>query len=246
MLNKAQDLMERFGSIATPPNLYSGYGAVADQKAKFPLQLGSTDPDDRKYNIQRTMVGNSLTGTVAGYGQATVGSEFFDYAKRKQDQNTLHDFYGYMLNNADLTKPESAQWWFGKFPWMKDMRLREIEREAEVQKRLAKIQVCGPESEEDFMVLFMIDQGLLKKTNQPLYKLPSAVGIYKQPAAFKAGYFNPFNATKPSAINDVRVNWTDPITNRGTGGLVNAQGVATAAAAAPFTQAGFNMAQTLN
>src|SRR3954467_5886913 len=111
MLNKASEIMERFGSIATPPNIFHGYGQPEDTKSQFPVQLGTTDPDDRKFTLQNTLVGRN-NNSVPGYGQAVVGDEFFSWAKRKQDQAVLHDFYGYMLNNADLTKPESAQWWF--------------------------------------------------------------------------------------------------------------------------------------
>jgi len=216
MLNKAQQLMEKFGSIATPPNLFKGYGDNADLKSQFPVKLGSTDPDDKRYNLQNQLVGANASGAVAGYGQAVLDSTFFDWAKRKQEQATLHDFYGYMLNNADLQKPESAQWWFSKFPWMKDLRLQEIDREAEVQKRLAKIQVCGPEDEEDFMVLFLKKQGLLRTSGKPLYELGDVKegpdSIYKNPFNFKPGYFNPFaRSPQPTSQDDVRLDWKNPV-----------------------------------
>lgn len=215
MLNKASELMTRFGAIATPPNIYSQMGANNDPKAKFPLQIGSTDPQDRKFKLQNQMVGaGNATGAVRGYGQAVVGDEFFGWAQRKQDQAMLFDFYDYMLSNADLTKPESAQWWFNKFPWMKDLRLREVEREAEVQKRLAKISICGPESEEDFMVLFMKDQGMLTPSEKPLYRINEldAAG-FNATKDFTRGAFNPFSVKRPLPGNmaDVRKNWADPL-----------------------------------
>lgn len=220
MLNKASELMTRFGAIATPPNIYSQLGAAGDTKSKFPLQIGSTDPQDRKFKLQNQMVGTSDSGAVKGYGQAVVGDEFFGWAQRKQDQAMLFDFYDYMLSNADLTKPESAQWWFNKFPWMKDLRLREVEREAEVQKRLAKISICGPESEEDFMVLFMKDQGMLTPSEKPLYRINEldAAG-FNANKNFTRGAFNPFSVKDPMpvAMADVRKQWTNPLGGPPTG-----------------------------
>jgi hypothetical protein len=158
-------------------------------------------------------------GVVPNIGMPIVGPEFFDYAKRKQDQALNFEFVQWVQKQADLTRPESAAWWFERFPWMKELRLGEIEREAEVQKRLAKIQVTGPQDSDDFMILFMQKQGLLKPAGVPLYQLNQSKAI--QQNGFVAGIFNPLNTTYPQAMSGSIVPFDAPVNGTWTGPNVN-------------------------
>src|SRR4051812_20080151 len=180
-LAQARSLFNKFNAMATPPNIYQtpGQNATPGDNSWFPSRIGSTDPEDQKYMLRQQLVQN---GVVPGVGTPVIGDEFFNYAKRKQDQALDFDFVTWVQKQADLTKPESAAWWFEKFPWLRDLKLEEINREAEVQKRLATISITGPQSQEDFMVLFMKNQGLLTPANVPLYQLgvAGAGGVAQQ------------------------------------------------------------------
>lgn len=209
-LDQARGLFQKFNALTTPPNIYQvpGQNSVAGDNSNFPASIGSTDPEDQRYMLQSQLVNN---GTVANIGTPIVGKEFFDYAKRKQDQAMLYDFTTWVMKQADLTKPESAAWWFEKFPWMKDLRLAEIEREAEVQKRLAKISITGPQDQEDFMILFMKNQGLLKPADVPLYQLGAAgSGGIAQTGGFVKGVFNPLTPSYPQTTAGSIVTYNNP------------------------------------
>jgi hypothetical protein len=197
MLQRAQGLMDKFTGMTPAPNVFrvaTGPEIEANANQAFPVQLGSTDPDDEKYALRAKVIetGNAGTGVVPGVGQVIADEKFFDYAKRKKDQEVLYDFYRFMMSNADLSKPESAQWWFGKFPWMRDLRLAEINKQCELQKALARIQVTGPDSEDDFMLLFLIRNGTIVPPAVPVTKLGTAqaTGIAD---TFQKGFFSPFS-----------------------------------------------------
>jgi len=217
-LAQARSLFTKFNAMATPPNIYQvgGQGSQPGDNSYFPSRIGSTDPDDQKYMLRQQLVSN---GQVPGVGTAIVGDEFFDYAKRKQDQALDYDFTTWVQKQANLTTPEAAAWWFDKFPWLKDLKLQEINREAEVQKRLATISITGPQSQEDFMVLFMKNQGLLKPANVPLYQLGVAgAGGVAQQGGFIKGVFNPFTPAYPQSMENSIVSFSNPV-NSGMSGL---------------------------
>lgn len=186
MLARAQGLMSRFSSLTPAPNVFRMTETPDGTNAAFPVQLGSTDPEDRKYALRQQLVGND--GQVAKVGLAVADDQFFNYANRKEEQAILYDFYRFMFSQADLTKPESAQWWFSKFPWMRDMRVQEIEKQADLQKTLARIGVTGPESEDDFMLMYLIRNGTLVPPTKPLWQMGTQTeGVA---TSYKEGFFS--------------------------------------------------------
>jgi len=222
-LAQAQSLFSKFNALTTPANIYQvpGQNSAAGDNSYFPASIGSTDPEDQKYMLRQQLVSN---GVVNNIGTPVIGDEFFNYAKRKQDQAMLYDFQTWVMKQADMTKPESAAWWFEKFPWMKDLRLDQINREAEVQKRLATISITGPQSQEDFMVLFMQKQGLLKPANVPLYMMGNAGagGIASTgEGAFARGVFNPLTPAYPQTMATSIVPYSNPVNGAWGGGAQN-------------------------
>ncbi len=208
-LSQAQGIFSRFNSLTTPQNIYQVPDAQGTDSSKFPARIGSTDPDDQKYMLRQQLVQN---GVVPGVGTPIVGDEFFSYAKRKQDQALLYDFQTWVMKQSNLQTPESAAWWFEKFPWMKELRVGEIEREAEVQKKIATINITGPQSQDDFMILFMLKQGLLKPSNVPLYQMngsPKTVGVAPD-NSFTKGVFNPFGPSYPQTMDTSMVPFSNP------------------------------------
>lgn len=210
-IESANALYNKFSAYATPPNVY-GQQLVSDQTgtqmSMFPARIGSTDPEDAKYAIRNALTNG--TGQVPGIGQAIVGDEFFNYAKRKQDQALEFDFQTWLMKQADFSTPASASYWYEKFPEMKAMRVAEIDRESALQTRLAKISVNGPENRDDFMILFLIGQGLIKPSGLPLYQLNSPDNKALS-SGFVQGIFNPIKPNFPIALPGTTLNWSSPV-----------------------------------
>lgn len=222
MISKAQSLMSKFGQMTPAPNVFrfaSDTQRGANENVAFPVQLGSTDKDDEKYHLRSQFVGaGGDPSVVPGVGMAVADEGFFDYANRKQQQMILYDFYKFMFAQADLTKPESANWWFSKFPWMRDLRVEQINKQADLQKTLARIQITGPETEDDFMLLFLIRNGTITPPTHALNQMgQETAGIAD---TFKKGFFSrlvtgdfwnsPWPISPPTA--NLQVPWSNPTT----------------------------------
>jgi len=218
-------LFNKYNKLTTAPNVFqfaTPTESAANARVAFPLQIGSTDKDDVKYGIRKQLVGRDANGNptgtanVPGVGMAIAGEEFFDYAQRKEEQEMLFDFKKFVAAQADLSSPASAQWWFEKFPWMKDLRLEQVNQQGDLQKQLAKIQITGPQNEEDFMTLYLCNKGLIKVSDQPLHKLGQATDIVS--SSFRQGFFNPLSRPK---YQTMRTNatplWSNPL--QGTTGV---------------------------
>jgi hypothetical protein len=215
-VNTASQLFDKYNRLTTAPNVFKfATPSQTNENAReaFPLKIGSTDKDDIKYGIRKELVGggtNPTSAVVPGVGMAIAGEEFFDYAQRKEEQEMLFDFKKFVAAQADLSSPASAQWWFEKFPWMKELRLEQVNQQGELQKQLARIQITGPQNEEDFMHLYLVNKGLIRVTEQPLHRLGQATDITS--STFRQGFFNPLAQPKYQTMQTTyKPMWSNPL-----------------------------------
>lgn len=180
----------------------------ASDTSKFPVTLASTDVDDDKYARRAALV-TGAGGTVPGVGQAIADDRYFEYAKRKQDENQMANFREWIFQNADLSTPENAYYWTNTFPFIKEKMHEEIEREGELQTKIAKIAASGPQSEDDWYTLYCLNQGIIRPFDAPLYKmntaaLPYTGGIFSM---FVGGPIAPGSTVARNPI----VNYSNPL-----------------------------------
>ena len=179
------------------------WGSGGSKRSTFPVKLTETNSQDNKWFLRSQLV-DPGTGMVPGVGQAVVPEEYFQYAEQKEDENFYGNFKAWIMENSDLSTPESADYWFKTFPFIKDLKFAEIEREAELQKSLAKIAAAGPESTEDWVLLYMLRQGMVTPRDVPLHKLNEYL-----PAFYQKGLFSLFNYVPVSTAPIVP--FTDPL-----------------------------------
>lgn len=180
---EAQAFKAKVAATSTPENVFkvqtkSGQGTVNN----FPAQLGGRDPEDTKWQLYK-----DLQKTAPG--QVLVGDDYFQYAARKEAMLEDVNFKKYILGNVSLDTPEQQQFWYTKFPWIKQMKLDELNRQAEIQKRLAKINLVGAEDEEDWFLLYQVAQKNIQMPTQPLTEIGKETGYQTD---FRAGLFSPF------------------------------------------------------
>lgn len=217
-LGSAPELNAKMRQMAAPPNRFRIRDQTDTESSKFPVSLLSPDPkQDEKAAIRAELVGT--TGIVPGVGLATAGEEYFNYAAEKREKAQAFEFYSWIMSNADLSAPEKAAWWFEKFPWMRTLREQEIDRQAKIQADLAKIAISGPQSEDDFMLLFLKQNKLLGDIDQPLQKMSEM----KVSNNFREGMYSVFSQKKnlllgprPPKPNSEgtgtnQVSWSDPL-----------------------------------
>jgi hypothetical protein len=137
----------------------------------FPVQLGTADPDDLSMAIRKEAISSNANGVVPGMGQAIADDRVFDYLQRKKEAAIEADYRAWVMSQADFTDPAQSQWWTEKFPWIHNLKVQQIEQNAELQKRIAIIKVRGPQSEEDFKLMYEIQQGYKVIPEEPVHKM---------------------------------------------------------------------------
>jgi len=208
--------MQKYNQMASAPNVFRmGPGPNKSQlvggdnaNVNFPVKLGATHPKDMPMQLMKNSVNES--GVVPGVGINQVGPDFWQYAKEKEDMQNMVNFKQWMMQQANLTTPEASQWWFDRFKWMKDLREEEIDYQSDLQSRLAKIQVRGPQDEDDWMLLYMKEQGFISVADKPVHLLGEATNVA---STYTAGFFSPLSKTpipNQPKIDNAKISWANP------------------------------------
>lgn len=219
-------------AMATPNNIYNvsnneGVARHVVKNVNFPVQLGSSDPDDVRYAIQKNLVNEG--GVVENVGQAIVGPEYFDYVTRKMEDAEYVMFQDWLMKQADWSTPEKTEYWVTRFPWMLEKRLNEVDRVVGLQRQMAKINITGPQAEEDWKLLWNINRGLVKIPAHAVQNLPQDTTYTTN--TYQQGMFSPMVKFTPpfdtSALGQPAhkpvelVNWERPSYMAGRGNAAN-------------------------
>lgn len=140
---------------------------------------------------------NILTNDPILGNQVTVTEKDIQYLldQRKKEELYQYDdwFYKTFKFGADPNKVAVAKKmnpeWFSR-------RSREISKQIEICKKLAKLSLRGPQSQEDVMTLYALDQGRISIPNLDLLfpeKAKAALEVLKNRNhnVLQQGYFNP-------------------------------------------------------
>ncbi len=220
-LSDASRLYSQMNAAATPNNVFAVKDRFTTPSSGFPVPLGSAQPDDLQMNVRQQVV-NQQTGVVPGYGVAVADSQVFDYIERKKEAEIEADFRAWVMSQSDFSDPARAEFWNRVAPWITDLKIQEIEKNAELQKRLATVKVRGPTSEEDFKLLYFIKNGIIRMPSQPLHMMDADTTLYPNKdftdGGFKRGLFNPLayvpkpNGMAPESVQ-IPNRWGDSLPN---------------------------------
>lgn len=209
----ANQIFGKYVTESTAPNIFRMGPGGTNANINFPVQIGSTDPDDYKYALQRQLVAGNAQGVIPGVGQAIAGPDFFKYAERKDAMQMLLNYKQYVYQQADLSTPEKAQWWFDQFPWMKDERLEQINKNSELQKKFAHIAVIGPQNEEDMILLYLREKGQIQVPNLGVHLLGVDDSVTTA-SGYQAGFFSPLSkqpVPQGLPVGKSKIPWNNPI-----------------------------------
>lgn len=197
-LERARALMSRMNYQATPDNIFN-VPTKNDPlgETTFPVPLGTADPEDVQMAMRTSLIDRE--GKVPGMGVAVADDRVFAYAQRKKEALFEAQYQNWIMSQADFSNPAESAWWTERFPWIPGKKIQLIEQVSNLQKEFAKIQVRGPQTEEDFFLLWMKENNLIELPDVPVHMLNTAGGKFiKDPATeFQRGLFNPM-AYKPS------------------------------------------------
>jgi hypothetical protein len=196
LIQEGKELEKKSSEYARPPSQ-----VVPDQSksvfSRWPTLLASTDKDDAIYELQQKLTDQS--GVVPNIGQAIVDKDFFEYQRRKSEQAELARFKVWFYKQMDLSTPEKRNFWETKFPEVFDDRKKLMEQQFDVAKRMALINIFGPRTMDDFVFMYLVQEG----------KIEIPKGAIFDPAShpydnFQRGFFNIKNLFPPRTIRTGR------------------------------------------
>lgn len=160
---------------ATPTNLFKPNNLPVNKQDQvrtenFPIPMGSEDPKDIDFALQRQLVGPD--GVIPNVGMSIAGPEYFDYAKRKMQMVEEVQFKDWLIKQANFGTPEEAEYWSRTFPWIPALKLDNVSRVSELQKTQARINITGPQTPEDWRFIWDVARGLIYIPEQPVHLLP--------------------------------------------------------------------------
>ena len=216
VLNKAANLYKEMNAAADPNNLYR----VKDRgnfATNFPVQLGSSDPDDLQMDLRQQVIKEN--GQVDGFGTAVADDRVFSYLERKKEAQIEADYQAWLISQADFSDPARADFWNNVAPWITQLKIDEINKNAELQKRLAVLKVTGPRTEDDFKLLYMIKSKIIVPPAKPVHEMDSDTTRYtnaENATDFVAGLFNPLTRkpnNKGFPIKELKkpTTWAQPL-----------------------------------
>jgi len=183
-------LLAEYQTKTTPSNVYRIPDATGTIASQFPVSLGNQTPaEDQKWALREELVGTG--GIIPGVGQAVAPEEYYGYVQGKQEEETMNQFFSWVMQQANLKTPEGQHYWFSKFPWMRNMRIAQAEKQNKLDMTLARININGPQNDEDFLTIYLIQQGLLKVPTKPTHLIyEETQGITNN---YVAGLFSPLS-----------------------------------------------------
>jgi hypothetical protein len=162
-------------------NFYSKTQAERDQFLKE-LQTGE--------NAERLQ----KTGGIIPYTDATATAEQLAWRKRREDETDLYHFESWLSSIFDPRDPNMSRLIKEMYPAYFEGREALIDKQADLQKKAAKISLLGPQSKEDLFFLYNVQLG---RVQIPAHALHMPEDTYKDMAR---GYLNPHK----SKVKDAR------------------------------------------
>lgn len=222
---QGQQLQEFINKHGRPP-AYRVKDQGDTDYSKWPVELHSTDPQDKKFALRQKIISqaqqNNQVPQVPGQGVAVVSDDYWDYISRKEDQAFLADFKAFLYSAMKLDSPEAMAYWKSQVPEVFEDRMKLFEQQLELVKKQAKINMLGPQSLEDWYFIYLVKKGMIQ--------LPSGrleLGESHPTDRFSRGLFN-LRRWWPSQITNPTpgFNWNAPLEDRrNVATYLNAQAV---------------------
>lgn len=159
------DLMRKHDQVES--NAIGWRGGRENDVPQFPAKYTAADHDaDTRFKMKSELASNDKF-----LGQVFATDEDMKYLLNKQKLNErmiFDQFYSKLWDTKDINKLRLAQQIYPDY--YKD-RETEINREAELQKRIAMIKLRGPADLDDIKLIYVLASGGVQLRNAPLWNL---------------------------------------------------------------------------
>ena len=151
----------------------------------FPAHYAPGDTEaDRRFQLKRNLV----AGTPNAQPVINIGKEEMDYLRRKAEQEDRIQFdqwFAQLFDQSDITEQRIAR---ELHPGFFKEREDYIKQQAELQIRLAMMELYGIRDEQDLKILYALQNGKINLRKKPLYELYTPDDEEKR---YQKGLFSP-------------------------------------------------------
>lgn len=169
---------ENVGESANAGNKLRKQDGVDEQ---FPTnELGAKDPRDEIMSEKLALQDPVYPG-VTPFGQLVAKDSDFEWLRRKREAEADANFQAWFAQNFDKMSPPQKDMAKKLFPRFYQERLRQLDRTVELQRKIAKLKLLGPENAQDLMLQYAAEAGFIE--SDPLHAILHPEEAAKQRAA---------------------------------------------------------------
>jgi hypothetical protein len=136
---------------------------------QFPTSgLQDSDPRDEIMTTKLALQ-NQQTPGITPFGQLQAKDSDFEWLQRKRETEAYANFQQWFAINFDKMSPPQKEMAKKLFPRFYQERLKQLDRTVELQKKLAKLKLLGPEDANDLMLQYAAEAGYIDA--EPLHHI---------------------------------------------------------------------------
>lgn len=182
----------------------AGHSQNQGDNRKFPVQLVPVDDRDEKYAVK-----TELLSKIPG-ARVEIDDGDVEYARDKLRAEQQAQFMHYLLNRYNWNDGHTYEKMSKLFPEIIEAQKAEIDKKAEIQKRLAYIALQNgqPMTKDEFLLMHMLEAGMIEIPKGPLWN-PQLDADQTYEDGLNRGLLNPmryFSYTKHRASSNRMAN----------------------------------------
>lgn len=129
---------------------------------QFPTAgLQDSDPRDEIMTAKLSVQDKDHPG-ITPFGQMIAKDSDFEWLRKKREAEAYANFQTWFAQNFDKMSPPQKEMAKKLFPRFYQERLQQLDRTIELQRKLAKLKLMGPENANDLMLQYAAESGLIE------------------------------------------------------------------------------------
>lgn len=155
---------------------------------QFPTAgLQDSDPRDEIMTAKLSVQDKDHPG-ITPFGQMIAKDSDFEWLRKKREAEAYANFQTWFAQNFDKMSPPQKEMAKKLFPRFYQERLQQLDRTIELQRKLAKLKLMGPENANDLMLQYAAELGLIDADPVHAVLHPEEVKRRQEEADRKARY----------------------------------------------------------
>lgn len=211
-VKKAERIVDNAENDQFAMNRESASAAAVDagfaQAEQFPTSKLSAAEDVDRMNMLKLQLQDDPVNApgITKFGRLDAKDEYFEWLLRKKDAAKAVAFQDWYAKNFDRMGPAAKELSRELYPEFYNQREATLEENIDTVRKIAKLKIFGPRSQEDIALQFALDEGFIDTTYLSNLINPGAVADDNKESKAKLGLLNPnrylFHAAGTTTFGD--------------------------------------------